>query len=661
MGPVRLAVGVEFLRDGRAFRVVRQLTNDRFIAEDVKFRVEEELSESQILSMYSDGRLRFASSHEQDHEFTPKPLAINDLDPHQVQIVDFRWKAIEPLTKLASPPTHVDFDHRGQELRDAGVECSSRSLRRYWKAWKQSGGDRLALIPRHSQRGGRGQAKRRSILQRNPALRRIVDEALQSVFLTKARRPISAVVRRVLEDVQRHNSRLPSEQAIPIPREQSLWQAISRKIKRFDPWELDRARWGRQIADRRHAPTSRQCLAKRILERVEIDHCLLKLVVGCEAGPIGQPWLTTLIDYYSRMVVGFALSFEPPSYASVMEGLRHTILPKSYVRERFPRVQGEWPCYGVPEKLVCDRGADLTSRDLEHAAFQLNMELDFNPPRSPNLKGVVESHFDTLNDQLISSLPGRTFRSWERRADYRPDDEMLVPFATLVEVIHLHLVDVYSVSKHPTTSKTRLEMWQESAAEFPPCLPASPDDLVVLLAKRVDRTLSRRGIELFGAFYNSDELMAWRADMAANNRKMDRIQIRYTPSDMGHVWALSPLDNRYIKVPAMDAAMQGMTEFEWRVLRRAIRERFDKPEHLMDLASGRNAIREVVEQTMKKPSRKRRARAARFLGTSRLTSDGDDSSESNESSDDTQPTVEHSTDDIDSSQLDVDDWEVASD
>jgi len=39
------------------------------------------------------------------------------------------------------------------------------------------------------------------------------------------------------------------------------------------------------------APTSPQRLATRILQRVEIDHRPLKVVVGIGAGPIGQPWL----------------------------------------------------------------------------------------------------------------------------------------------------------------------------------------------------------------------------------------------------------------------------------------------------------------------------------------------------------------------------------
>jgi hypothetical protein len=42
----------------------------------------------------------------------------------------------------------------------------------------------------------------------------------------------------------------------------------------------------------------------------------------------------------------------------------------------------------------------------------------------------------------------------------------------------------------------------------------------------------------------------------------------------------------------------------------------------MSLAEGRNVIRDIAESTMKKPSRRRRTKAARFLGESSSASAG---------------------------------------
>jgi putative transposase len=595
--------------------VVRQLTADRFIAQDIKFLVEQEVSQEEILAHYSAGRLRFAIPEGAPEPRKPRRArrTVQDLEARQKRVLEQRWQALEPLTKLDGRPLQSHYNDRAAELRAQGIPCSPRTLRRYYQLWDWAGQDRLALVPRMRRTGASGKPRRHSLLARYPQVTALVDEAIRSLYLTKARRPISTVTRRVLEDLQRLNARLPAGQAIPIPRQAALARAIARRIKQLDPWEVDRERWGRKIADRRHAPTSSQQLATRILQRVEMDHSPLKIVVGTNAGPIGQPWLTLLIDYYSRMVVGFCLGFEPPSYAVIMEALRHAILPKTYLKEHYPRVQGVWPCFGLPEKLICDRGPDLTSKDLEDAAFQLGMELDFNPPRTPHLKGTVESFFDGLVDLLTSALPGRTFRNWADRGDYKSDEGPLLSYETLLEIIHLHLVDVYACQKHPAASQTRLEMWQESAALFPPTIPATPDDLVVLLAKRADRTLSTRGIELGGMFYTSDELMALRGELATQNIAADRLAVRFNPWDLGEIWVLNPIDRTYLKAAAVDSVMKGMTQYQWRVLKRAIRERFDQPEHLLSLAAGRNAIREVMEEALKRPSGKRRVRVARFL------------------------------------------------
>ena len=189
--------------------------------------------------------------------------------------------------------------------------------------WPLSRGDRGGLAPSASPA-----ATAACQVPSNPST--LVDEAIRTVYLTKARRPISAVTRRVLEDLQRLNARLPAAQAIPVPR-QAAWPG---------PLPGGSTRWihGKSTASAGAGrsptaatpPTSPQQLATRILQRVEMDHSPLKVVVGTEAGPIGQPWLTLLIDYYSRMVVGFCLGFEPPSYAVIMEALRHAILPKTY-------------------------------------------------------------------------------------------------------------------------------------------------------------------------------------------------------------------------------------------------------------------------------------------------------------------------------------------
>lgn len=616
MGPVPLMVGVEWLLDGRVFRLVRQLSPERCTALDLHFNVEREFAQAELLKHYAAGELVFAATTALPRRpVAPRPPVpdLRDLPPEATQQLQQRWQALEPLTQLGRSPAWADFQRRAAQLQADGSPCSPYTLRRYWQCWQRAGGNRLALLPAFRNCGQRGQRRRQHSFARSPALGHLVDEAIRTVYLTLARRPISAVVRHVFEELQRTNARLPGHQALPIPRRATLARAIARCIGQLDPWEVDRQRWGRRIADRKHAPTSPQRLARRILQRFEIDHTPLKIVVTTDAGPLGQPWLTVLIDYYSRLIVGLCLGFEPPSYGVLMEALRQAILPKTDLQRRYPQVRGTWPCYGLPETLVCDRGADLISKDLEAAAFQLGIELDFAPPRTPHFKGTVEAFFGGLNDQLLASLPGRTFRSWERRADYQPEQGPLLSYDALRQILHVYLVDVYARDKHPTLPCSRLEAWQASAAEHPPFLPASPEELLVLLSRQVQRNLTARGLELGGMFYTSAEILALRPELAAHNLSPEGLTVRYNPWDLGTVWLLDPLRQRYLKATAVDPALHDLTEYQWRVLKKAVRERFDQPSHLLDLAQGRNTIRDVIEQDVQHTKPRRQRRATRFL------------------------------------------------
>jgi hypothetical protein len=174
-------------------------------------------------------------------------------------------------------------------------------------------------------------------------------------------------------------------------------------------------------------------------------------------------------------------------------------------------------------------------------------------------------------------------------------------------------------------------------------------------------------------FYSSDELMALRAELAAGNHRVDRLSVRYTPWDLGAVWVVSPIDGGFLQATAIDSVMHGMTDYQWKVLKRAVRERFDEPEHLLSLAAGRNAIRDVVEEALKKPSRRRRSRVMRYLQGGPSLADVSEERPVADAVDPHQaglpasemPTVDEQppagpTATIDPDDIDVSDWEIAS-
>jgi putative transposase len=74
----------------------------------------------------------------------------------------------------------------------------------------------------------------------------------------------------------------------------------------------------------------------------QADHTELDILVKDERGNAGKPWLTIILDDYSRAVAGYMLSFEGPSAIQTALALRQAIWRKP---------QAGWHICGIPEVL----------------------------------------------------------------------------------------------------------------------------------------------------------------------------------------------------------------------------------------------------------------------------------------------------------------------
>ena len=106
----------------------------------------------------------------------------------------------------------------------------------------------------------------------------------------------------------------------------------------------------------------------------QADHAQLDILVMREDGTAGRPWLTVVIDDYSRSVAGYYLGFEPPSSLRTSLALRQGIWRKG---------ETHWPVCGIPEVLYTDNGTDFTSRHIEQVAAELKIRLVFSTPGKP--------------------------------------------------------------------------------------------------------------------------------------------------------------------------------------------------------------------------------------------------------------------------------------
>jgi putative transposase len=239
----------------------------------------------------------------------------------------------------------------------------------------------------------------------------------------------------------------------------------------------------------------------------QADHAQLDILLLREDGTTARPWLTIVIDDFSRAIAGYYLGFDPPSSLRTSLALRQGIWRKEHPH---------WHICGIPEVLYTDNGSDFTSKHLEQVAVDLKIRLIFSMPGKPQGRGRVERFFRTLNEMFLCDLDGYTHRSSRR------------PRLTLGQLEGLFRTFLLEVYQKRASSEGRLapsERWEHGG--FLPRMPESLEQLDLLLMQEIRaRKVRRDGIHFQSLRYLSLTLAAYVGE---------DVTIRFDPRDMGEI------------------------------------------------------------------------------------------------------------------------------
>jgi putative transposase len=243
----------------------------------------------------------------------------------------------------------------------------------------------------------------------------------------------------------------------------------------------------------------------------QADHTQLDVVVLDPAGRPARPWLTVILDDFSRAVAGYAVYLDAPSALQTALALRHAIWRKD---------EPAWPVCGIPEVLYTDHGSDFTSRQLEQVAADLHLRLVFSTPGVPQGRGKIERFFGTVTTELLPTLPGFL-------APNRAGASVDRPRLTLSELdaALARFVTAYHLRAHSETRLAPVERW--SSGGWIPRLPDSLEQLdLLLLTVAQARIVHCDGIRFQGVRYLDLTLAAYVGEP---------VMIRYDPRDLGEI------------------------------------------------------------------------------------------------------------------------------
>jgi len=293
----------------------------------------------------------------------------------------------------------------------------------------------------------------------------------------------------------------------------------------------------------------------RPFQYVHIDHTQLdiELISSRNGKPMGRPWLSLAIDAWSRRIVAFYLTYDPPSYHSVMMVVRDMV-------QRFHR---------LPEFIVVDNGKDFQSTAFEAFLQVMGVHLRFRPAGQPRHGAVLERIFGRAHTEYIHNLAGNTKAT--KNVRMTTGKHMPVNFAEwTLEAMYCGIehwaTEYYEQEPHPALGDTPREAFlrgqRESGARSHKHILCNQDFLIATCPP-VDREGVRlvnrqRGVKV-------NDMLYWCSEFYDAHISGQRLPVRYDPWDASSVYVR--IKDRWVRASCRNLIGLGqLTDMERRAL-----------------------------------------------------------------------------------------------
>jgi putative transposase len=231
------------------------------------------------------------------------------VDPDKLDVVETgvltasgeRWSQAEARFAVLAPLLEM-HSVRSEAVDDAAqrLGLSRRQVYTLVGRLRNGTGTVTDLLTKVSS-GGRGRSRVTA------AVEEVIGDHLTRSFLHRQKLSVAALHRRIALACHRAG--------LPVPARNT----VTARIAALHPASVARSRGGPDAARPRQSAGDSPPTVSGILDQVQIDHTVVDVMVvdEYERQPIGRPYLTIAIDVFSRSVLGFVVTLEPPSSISV--------------------------------------------------------------------------------------------------------------------------------------------------------------------------------------------------------------------------------------------------------------------------------------------------------------------------------------------------------
>lgn len=256
---------------------------------------------------------------------------------------------------------------------------------------------------------------------------------------------------------------------------------------------------------------------------------------------IGRPVIYIVIDVFSRLIVGLAVTLEGPSWEGARLALESAFMNKVEFCKRFGIniTEAQWPVEGLCEGLLGDNG-EVRGYNANSLVDPLGIRVINAAPARPDWKGIVERRFLMINDLFVEWRPGevRPRRDVKGR-DYRLEAALdLNQFRRMMLACVLHHNNSHRLKKYPKdefmipqkVEPVPLKLWNYGMQHRTGKLRwESPEKIHLNLLPRGKATATPEGFYYKGLHYTCDMAIEDQLFVRRKGRKQTGFEIVSEP------------------------------------------------------------------------------------------------------------------------------------